>query len=178
MFDLDVFVTDCTAARRETEPRLAIKEVLTRAVSDPAALAAVLPPERAGLVRLHASPELTVLNVVWAPGMSFGPHDHHMFAAIGIYIGGEDNTFYRRGETSLVETGSRSLGPKDVCLLGDDAVHAVANRTENFTGAIHVYGGDFFTTPRSEWRGDPLHEEVYDVARAIASFDAANATRP
>jgi predicted metal-dependent enzyme (double-stranded beta helix superfamily) len=175
MFDLDAFVDDCVAARQESEPHRAIKETLTRVVADPSALAAALPPERAGLIRLHVSPDLTVLNVVWAPGMSFGPHNHRMFAAIAIYTGGEDNTFFRRDETTLVGAGGRSLRPRDVCLLGDDAVHAVVNPTSQFTGAIHVYGGDFFTTPRSEWRGDPYQEEAYDVDRAIAYFEAANA---
>ena len=32
MFDIDQFVADCTTAIRETEPRLAISEVLERAV--------------------------------------------------------------------------------------------------------------------------------------------------
>ena len=32
MFDLDTFVEDCVRARREGEPRLAIKEVLEKAV--------------------------------------------------------------------------------------------------------------------------------------------------
>ena len=44
---------------------------------------------------------LTVLNVVWAPGMVLPPHDHRMWAAIGIYAGQEDNEFFRRdGEAS------------------------------------------------------------------------------
>jgi predicted metal-dependent enzyme (double-stranded beta helix superfamily) len=176
MLDLDAFIDDCVAARREAEPHRALKETLARAVSEPAQLAAALPPERAGLIRLHVSPDLTVLNVVWAPGMTFGPHDHRMFAAIGIYSGGEDNSFFRRGEASLVDAGGRSLRPSDVCLLGDDVVHAVANPTNQYTGAIHVYGGDFFTTPRSEWRGEPYREEAYDVERAIAYFEAANAS--
>jgi hypothetical protein len=33
MFDLDTFLADCLAARRETEPRRPIKEVVTRAVA-------------------------------------------------------------------------------------------------------------------------------------------------
>jgi hypothetical protein len=37
-----------------------------------------------------------------------------------------------------------------------------------------VYGGDFFATPRSEWRGEPPTEEPFDVERLLASFAAAN----
>jgi predicted metal-dependent enzyme (double-stranded beta helix superfamily) len=175
MFDVDAFVGDCIAASHETEPRRAVKEVLDRAVSTPDDVAAVLVPDRAAITPLHVSRELTVLEVVWAPGMTLGPHDHRMWAAIGIYAGGEDNAFYRRSGPSLVESGGRELKPRDVCLLGDDAIHAVTNPTSEHAGAIHVYGGDFFATPRSEWTGPPWQEEPYDVERVLALFEAANA---
>ncbi|MDQ1509904.1 MAG: hypothetical protein QOG50_1748 [Actinomycetota bacterium] len=175
MFDLDSFLADCLAARRETEPRRAIKEVVTRAVAGGRDVAAALPPERAGITRLHVSPDLTVLKVVWAPGMQLWPHDHRMWAAIGIYTGGEDNAFFRRSGTSLVDAGGRTLEPGAVCLLGDDVVHSVTNPTQQFAGAIHVYGGDFFTEPRSEWPGIPYVEQPYDFERTRAHFEAANA---
>ena len=43
-------------------------------------------------------------------------------------------------------------------------------------GAIHVYGGDFFATPRSEWDPDTLAEKSLDVEhtkRVLAEADAA-----
>jgi predicted metal-dependent enzyme (double-stranded beta helix superfamily) len=175
VFDLDSFLSDCLTARQDNEPLRAIKEVLDRAVSKCDELAAALPPERAGLTRLHVSPELTVLKLVWGPGMRLWPHDHRMWAAIGIYSGGEENEFFRRNGTSLVESGGRSLRPGDVCLLGDDVIHAVENPTRQFAGAIHVYGGDFFAEPRSEWRAVPYKEEPFDVDRLLAHFEAANA---
>lgn len=174
MFDLDTFIAECIAANAESEPRLAIKAVLERAVSQPAEVAAALPPERAELVRLHASPELTILKVVWAPGMRLWPHDHRMWAAIGIYTGGEDNAFYLRDGSGLVESGGKALRVRDVALLGDDTVHAVTNPTTAFAGGIHIYGGDFFSTPRSEWAGTPYREQPYDVDRTRAYFEAAN----
>jgi predicted metal-dependent enzyme (double-stranded beta helix superfamily) len=176
MFDVDDFLAECVAAGTDPEPRLAIRDVLARAVSDGRRVADALPPTRAEIVRLHVSDELTILKVVWAPGMRIGPHDHRMWASIGVYSGGEDNEFFRRSGPSLVESGGRSLHPGDVCLLGDDAVHAVTNPTTQFAGAIHVYGGDFFSTPRSEWRGTPYTEEPYDVDRTIALFEQANAS--
>jgi predicted metal-dependent enzyme (double-stranded beta helix superfamily) len=174
MFEVDALIEDCRAAIAEAEPRLAVKEVLTRAVADPA-LADALPPSRAEVVPLHVADDLTVLKVVWAPGMRIGPHDHRMWAAIGVYTGGEDNEFFRRDGRTLAPSGGRSLRPRDVCLLGDDVVHAVTNPTSQHAAAIHVYGGDFFSVPRSEWRGDPCTEEPYDAARTLAHFEAANA---
>jgi predicted metal-dependent enzyme (double-stranded beta helix superfamily) len=174
MFDIDSFVTDCIAARGETEPRRAIKDVLTRAVRHPLEVADVLRPERASITRLHTGPELTILNVVWAPGMSFKPHDHRMWAAIGIYTGGEDNSFYRRGEGGLVASGGKALRSGDACVLGDDTVHAVTNPTATFAGAIHIYGGDFFATARSEWDPETHEERPYDVEAALRYFEESN----
>jgi predicted metal-dependent enzyme (double-stranded beta helix superfamily) len=174
MLDLDAFVNACIAAGKESEPLPAIRDVLAKAIANPSDVAAALPPERAEIARLHVSPDLTVIKVVWAPGMTLGPHDHRMWAAIGIYTGGEDNAFYRRSGPDIVESGGRSLRPRDVCLLGDATIHAVTNPTTSYAGAIHVYGGDFFAKPRSEWTGTPYREEPYDVARTLAQFEAAN----
>ena len=174
MFDTDTFVARCIDAVHESEPRLAIRDVLEEAVADPAALAAALPPDRAEIVRLHVSPELTVLKVVWAPGMSFGPHNHRMWATIGVYTGGEDNVFYRRADDTLTQSGGKQLRVGDVALLGDDTIHAVTNPTTEYAGAIHIYGGDFFAMERSEWRGDPYREQPYDADYTVRYFEAAN----
>jgi len=54
-------------------------------------------------------------------------------------------------------------------------VHSVHNPTAEHAGAIHVYGGDFFTMPRSEWTGNPLREGAFDVQRVLDLFEASNA---
>jgi predicted metal-dependent enzyme (double-stranded beta helix superfamily) len=175
-FDVDTFVGDCQATIGEGDAHHAIKGVLERALADRSALAEALPPDRAGITRLFVSDDLTILKVVWGPGMRLYPHDHRMWATIGIYTGGEDNAFFRRDGSTLVESGGRALRPGDICMLGSEAVHSVANPTTEFAGAIHIYGGDFFATPRSEWHGTPYTEEPYDVGHTLALFDAANAS--
>ena len=175
MFDVDAFVSDCLAANAADQPRLAVKEVLDRAVSDPAAVAAALPPDRAQLTTLHADDDLTILQVVWGPGQRIKPHDHLTWATIGIYSGGEDNSFYRRAEGTLAESGGRELRPRDVCLLGDDTIHAVHNPTGEFAGAIHIYGGNFFEIERSEFDPETFEERPYDVTSTLRDFEAANA---
>jgi predicted metal-dependent enzyme (double-stranded beta helix superfamily) len=174
MFETDSFLEDCVHAARDGEPHRAVKDLLQRSVSDPAGVAHALPPERSGITKLLVTPEVTVLHVVWAPGMSFGPHDHRMWAAIGIYTGGEDNSFYRRQGDTLTSSGGKRLEPRDVALLGDDTIHAVSNPTTQFAGAIHVYGGDLFATDRSEWRGDPYREQPYDSDYVLRYFEDAN----
>ena len=174
MFDVDAFLDDCLRANQEDTPQLAIKELVDRAMSDPAALAAALPPERAEINPLYRSPELTVLKVVWTPGMRFQPHNHAMWAAIGIYTGGEDNEFFRRGGPGLVASGGRSLDVGDTVLLGSDVIHAVTNPTKEHAGAIHIYGGDLFEAVRSEWDPDTFDEQQYDVPAAIQYFEDQN----
>ena len=50
----------------------------------------------------------------------------------------------------------------------------MTNPTSQFTAAIHVYGGDFFTTERSEWDPATLHEHPYDIDKNVALFERAN----
>jgi predicted metal-dependent enzyme (double-stranded beta helix superfamily) len=170
MFDVDNFLQECYDARDHQEPLLAIRDVMDRAFAKPDDIAEALPPDQAGIVELHASPELSVIQVVWSPGMHVQAHDHRMWATIGIYSGGEDNAFYRRGGPGLIASGGRELRPGDVCLLGDDAIHAVTNPTTKFAGAIHVYGGDFFTKPRSVWDEETFEERPYDLDVILQSF--------
>jgi predicted metal-dependent enzyme (double-stranded beta helix superfamily) len=118
---------------------------------------------------------LTILNVCWGPQMVFHPHDHRMWAVIGIYGGCERNSFYRRSKDGLAIHGTRELQTKDTIPLGAAIIHAVSNPLDRITGAIHVYGGDFFATPRSEWDPDNFAERPYDIANAMRIFEEANA---
>jgi predicted metal-dependent enzyme (double-stranded beta helix superfamily) len=175
MFDVDQFVRDCGAALDEAQPHLAVKEVLERAVRDATSVADALPPVRAEIVPLHVSPELTVLKVVWAPGMSFRPHNHLMWAAIGLYGGREDNVFYRRAPEGLKVTSTKALHTGDVALLGPDVIHGVSNPLATYTGAIHVYGGDLPSRAgRSEWDEQTFAEVDYDFERTVRYFEDAN----
>ncbi len=171
MVDRDKLVARCIAASEEAEPRLAMKEVLQSAIGElPEALEK---PATGWLDIWHLSPTLTVLNAVWPPGMTLYPHDHRMWAAIGVYGGREDNTFYRRRDGRLVASGGKDLRQQDVVLLGEDTIHAVHNPLRRYTGAIHVYGGDFVHSARSQWDPETLLEEPYDLAAVRALFDTA-----
>ena len=98
MFDVDRFVADCRAAQLEDPTHKSVREVVTRAVSDPGAVLKGLgEPQRSGVQKIHHSRDLTILNVIWGPRMTISPHNHQMWAVIGIYTGREDNIFFGGG---------------------------------------------------------------------------------
>ncbi|MEX2555832.1 MAG: hypothetical protein WEB06_09380 [Actinomycetota bacterium] len=176
MFDTDTLVADClTAVKGEADARRAVREILVRTLAKPEPVAHAIGKDLGGIDLIYNSEELTVLNVIWAPGMAIYPHDHRMWAVIGIYGGVEDNTMYRRGPEQIVEAGGKSLRESDVIALGADVIHAVANPERRFTGAIHIYGGDFVNQPRSQWDPDTLMEQPYDLEQVRALFAQANA---
>jgi predicted metal-dependent enzyme (double-stranded beta helix superfamily) len=173
---LERFIEDCRAARAADATHKAVREVVARAVSEPARLIAALgEPRRAEIQALYRSPDLTILNVVWGPRMTIFPHNHRMWAVIGIYTGREDNVFWRRDGDRVAAAGARSLSVGDVEPLGRDIVHSVLNPIEKLTGAIHIYGGDFFAEQRSEWDPETLRRQPYDLARNMRLFQEANA---
>lgn len=177
MFTVEEFVESCLHALDEHTPELAVKEIVTSSMADPHELESALgTPSEAGITTLHRSPELTILNIIWPPGIALYPHDHNLWAVIGLSGGQEDNTFYTRNPdaSGLVRTGTRVLESKDSVLLAQDAIHAVQNPRSVYTGAIHVYGGDFFNEPRSQWTSDSSAEEPYDVEQVQRIFKFAN----
>lgn len=179
MFDPDQFVADCRNALVDDQGHKSVAQVLERAVSDPAqVLAGLGEPKRAGVQNLYCSDQLTVINVIWGPMMTLMPHNHNMWAVIGIYTGREDNIFWRRikdAEVDKIEAaGARALGIGDSTPLGPDIIHSVTNPIPRLTGAIHVYGGDFFDMARSEWDPESLLERDYDIEKNMRLFEDSN----
>jgi predicted metal-dependent enzyme (double-stranded beta helix superfamily) len=179
MFDPQRFVEECRAAVAADPSYKLVREVVARAVSEPAAVLAGLgEPKRAEVITLYRSPTLTVLNLVWAPRMTLFPHNHNMWAVIGVYTGREDNIFWRRipgaAGGRIEAAGAKELSVKDAAPLGRDIIHSVTNPIARLTGALHVYGGDFFGAERSEWDPETLEEGRYDAERAMRYFEEAN----
>ena len=173
--DIDRFVADCIAANKEADAQAAVNEVLARAVSTPGAvLAALGGPDKAGLNVLLSSPSLTIFAATWTPQMNLMPHDHLMWANIGIYTGREDNIFWKRSPEGIEAYGADALFVKDTAMLPEDALHSVTNPLQRFTGGIHIYGGDFFDTTRSQWDPETLKEEPSDGARIRNMFRREN----
>jgi predicted metal-dependent enzyme (double-stranded beta helix superfamily) len=178
MFDVDRFVVDCRdAAAASGLP--AVLDVVASAVSTPAeVLKGLGEPQRAGAQVLHRSPELTVFNLIWGPRMCQLPHNHGMWAVIGIYTGREDNIFWRRAAAvrgpRIEAAGAKALSEREAVPLGPEIIHSVINPIKRLTGAIHVYGGDFYSVPHSQWDPEHLAEEPYDFQKLLGLFEESN----
>ena len=167
MFDLDRFIEDCLRLVRGEHAPKRVLERMREALADPEAIKRSVPPldAKVGVLDapLYRSSELTVLNVALRPRMLSIPHDHRIWAVIGIYAGEEANTFFRRGEKGLEESNHRTVRAGEAILLGEDVVHAIENPGAQPTLGLHVYGGDLLGAPRSMWDPHTGEERPYDV---------------
>jgi predicted metal-dependent enzyme (double-stranded beta helix superfamily) len=175
MFNKDQFIADCRAALAGDRASRNVREVVARAVSDPTDVIKALGELKPGGIEpIHRSPELTIINVFWPPNMVIMPHNHSMWAVIGVYGGREDNMLWRRlpddADGKIEAAGAIALSTKDAQVFGPDVIHSVVNPIPRVTGAIHVYGGDFFAAERSEWDPESLCEKPYDVEKALRMF--------
>jgi predicted metal-dependent enzyme (double-stranded beta helix superfamily) len=164
-FDPERFIDECRVAAAGADGLHGVRELVAGAVSEPERIAAALGEPRAGVHPLYRGADLTIIDFAWAPWMTFKPHNHNMWAVIGIVSGREDNIFWRRIADTIEAVGARTVGPGDVVPLGRDVIHSVVNPLGKMTRAIHVYGGDFFepTQPRSEWDPETLIERPWDM---------------
>ncbi|MCV6823318.1 MULTISPECIES: hypothetical protein [Halocynthiibacter] len=175
MPSLERFVEQCRDAVRSGDGRKEVTEILREYLADVDGVMKELgPPEKAGLMPLFKADDLTIINVVWQPGMTIPPHNHEMWANIGIYSGREDNIFWRRikddPDGHIEAAGATALSAGEVAPLGKDIIHSVTNPIPRLTGAIHVYGGDFFEAERSEWDPEALEERKLDIEALKARF--------
>ena len=175
-FDVEEFVDQCRLALDEAEPQLAVRDVVSRAVAEPAAIEAALgSPDGWRTQPLHNDEQFTVLHFVWPPTLELFPHEHRMWSTVGIYGGVEDNTLYRREGDGVAVSGHKRAEAGDVLLLGADAIHSVENPTRQWTAALHVYGSDFFAHPRLQWdleTGDPEPFSLENSRNLLAATEA------
>ncbi|WP_444995712.1 hypothetical protein [Aliikangiella sp. IMCC44359] len=175
-FNLENLISACLSKLNNHNQ---ISDFVEKSIQKPETVIRALGPlNSARIDKLYASDKLTIINVVWAPKMTLGPHNHNTWAVIGVYAGREDNIFWRRSSDEsngkINAAGAKSIGAKEVATLGSDVIHSVTNPTDCFTGAIHVYGGNFFEIARSEWETNTLTERAYNIEKNHQLFENEN----
>src|SRR4051812_15971354 len=117
MLTQEKLIADCKAALDGDCSSRNVRDVVASAVSDPAAVILALgEPKQSGIQKIYRSPELTIINVLWRPGMIVMPHNHALWAVIGIYSGREDNILWRRlpeaKDGELEAVGAKTLAAR------------------------------------------------------------------
>ena len=173
-FDAGTFISECQAAAVEVDPVTAVQEVVAAAIADGSSIDAALGTGfKSAPDTLFSSVDLTVLRIRWAPGFVSSPHDHRMWAVIGVYAGEELNRLYDRSPDGLWECGRRAVAQRDVFVLDSDAIHSVENADRGWTAGLHVYGGDILSVERSAWGPDGREVSfAEDLSAAMAMFQA------
>ena len=94
MFETERFIQDCRDGLGDPNPHAAMREIVAKAVSEPGqVLKSLGEPKLSGIQTLYRSDTLTIPNVLWGPGMTLYPHDHRMWAVIGIIAGAKTTRF-------------------------------------------------------------------------------------
>jgi predicted metal-dependent enzyme (double-stranded beta helix superfamily) len=179
VFDAEAFVIECQAASSAADPVGAVQEVVAAAVRDGSSIDAVLGTEyKREPDTLFSSEELTVQRILWPGGSWTTPHDHRVWAVIGVYSGEEWNRLYQRSADGLEELRTCAVGQREVLVLDEDAIHLVENHHRELSAGLHVYGGDMLGGQRSSWRPDgrevPSSENFVDLMSMYqAMYDLA-----
>lgn len=168
--DLDQLVIDCKAAVREAHPQAAVREVLQRALSRPSDLLDALPAPKQSSLVVHVDDELTIMQVVNEPGFVYLPHDHGLWSACAFYAGRERNTFYRRTPHGLEKASGKEYGEGDAVVMGKDVIHSIENPLKTNNAALHVFAGNEFAVPHSQWDIETLEEQPFSSEYAMTLY--------
>jgi hypothetical protein len=170
-FDPDAFVADCRAALLVDDPAAGVSEVVAAAVKDGPAIDAALGTENASFPSaLFESPDLTVQRITWWPGYRSLPHEHRMWAVVGVYEGVEVNRRFERSDAGIEPLATHDVGVAEVIVLDETAVHSVENPLRTRTAGLHVYGGDILVQARSAWAPDGREQPFDEHATAEAAM--------
>jgi predicted metal-dependent enzyme (double-stranded beta helix superfamily) len=166
MFDLQDFIGSCERFVGAPDGARQVLDLMRSIVGDAEGIkSAVVPGDSRQTIfdlALFRSSELLVLNATLLPHFATPPHNHGMWAVVGIYEGQENNTFYRRSGKGLEEINHREIRAGDAILLGSEVIHAIENPFGSNTLGLHVYGGDLLTAERSMWHPRSQEELAYD----------------
>jgi predicted metal-dependent enzyme (double-stranded beta helix superfamily) len=159
VFDASAFVSDVQSAAASADPVAAVHEVVASAIRDGSSIDATLGTEfKREPDTLFSSETLTVQRILWPGGVWTSPHDHRVWAVIGVYTGEEMNRLYKNTSDGLQELQTCAVAQRDVLVLDADAIHRVDNQHRELTAGLHVYGGDMVggAERRNSWGPDGL----------------------
>jgi predicted metal-dependent enzyme (double-stranded beta helix superfamily) len=165
----------CRDAATTDDPVAGVMAVLDAFLHQPNLERQLGRADRSTYEALYRGPDLLVLHAVVPPTpRPVDPHEHRMWAVIGVYRGQEDNQLFARSDRAALEPTERfSITPGEIRPLDVSTIHTVQAVGGHYLGAVHVYGGDLFGTPRSTWRDGV--EQPNDESALPAFFERLRA---
>ena len=152
-----------------SDPIRTASEMLSNTIKDPDAIDTALGAgdatdnESAQYTFLHQSRELTILRVIMPGHLQSPPHNHLVWAVVGMYRGNENNVFYRKKDGRIEMSGHRNLVSPEVMVLDADIIHGISNPLPQRSCALHVYGGALANPARSPWNPFTLSVESFQL---------------
>lgn len=152
----------CRNAFESHDVQREVEGILLEAAKDATMVDAISKRTKfAGLedLAIYRSARLTLLAGALPPRFSAGPHNHNLWSVVSVCGGQEDNQFFERDGDGLKRLGEVSVVAPGVLSNGADVIHAIRNPLDTPLLVLHAYGGDLFSTPRSNWDAE-THKEI------------------
>lgn len=178
MFSLNRFVKECERMAAQSDAAASIRALVESAISQPDSLREALPNFDGDESLLYASPILVAVHLRMTPNVHYPPHSHNMPVIVGIYAGSERNHSYELSDCGPVDVGQKDYSAGDVLVLSPDAIHSVANISDDYSYGLHVYVGDLIHQDRNIWDPDTNEAFPYSDERYFGLSRPYDESRP
>ena len=174
---IDKLVENARAAALDPEPTKAVRDVMLRALADPAPIADVIAAQGDDELLLHEDDTVSIWTCRFHPSQVVPPHEHKMDVHIGVFRGTEKNILFKRKEGALEPSKSKAVKAGQVFSMGADGIHAVTADGDEPSLALHVYLGPLMQVERSlyDWTtGEPVEftmENFHAMTRDAAEVE-------
>ncbi|WP_039019911.1 hypothetical protein [Halocynthiibacter namhaensis] len=163
---IETLITQAKEAATSEKPTQAIRALLQKLVSEPAALADAFDLDEETM--LYEDENLSLWYTQFTPDTAVPPHEHKVNAHIAVFEGAQCNFLLKTGGDQLEIAKAKRVSAGEVLSLGPDGVHAVIAADDAIARGIHIYQGELSTIQRSlfDWEtGDAfaLNEANYDA---------------
>ncbi|MGW8367692.1 MAG: hypothetical protein ACWGPN_03305 [Gammaproteobacteria bacterium] len=159
---IEAVIDKCKQALSAPDAQHEVETILLEAANDPAVRDAISARTKFASLEdlaIHRSDTLTLLAGSLPPGFSAAPHNHNIWSVVSVCAGQEDNEFFERDGDSLRRVGETSVVAPGVLANAAEVIHAIRNPLDTPLVVLHAYGGDLFSTPRSNWDAT-THKEI------------------
>lgn len=150
-FTLDSFLQQLKEAAKTANPEQQVYQVMQQVFTVHIESAADIFRQLDDDVILYEDSVIAVLHYRMPTGVVVPPHDHQLYAIIGVYEGVEENHFYQAMNNQLICQAVKPIGKGEVILMRPESIHSVQTANNQHSAAIHVYLGELTKVKRSRF---------------------------